>query len=298
MTENIVSNEPNTNTETIPEIAKKPKKRLAPTIFGLLLFLLISIGFFAYKNYLLRKQVIVNTNPTSDQSGATPTSQTPPPQATAAEQINSTYDVSLDVSTWKSFTSPSLNFTFNYPSEWGEVKEEIEDAVQEGTGDSGKTYRLTFIGVDYENSGLDGLVFGSGRSADYSASRGGMDTDYAGIPSEPKGVKATVWARPTECIIPVSSHLYFGRIDFNLPGKEISGVRLLMPVISQDQVKVFDVEYEAKTEQEKEAFCLWENVEKEASQYISQLEAKQLDELSQKQLLVFKEILKSSKVLN
>lgn len=262
-------------------------------IFVLLGLVVIAGSVFA--GIQIGKNQISNQQPISIQPTATPTQTIVNP--TIPKKSNSAYDVSLDMNTWFTFTSSNLGFSFKYPSEWGEVKEEVKNAATEGTGDAGKTYSLTFSKINYEAPDLNNLAFGSGRSSDYSASRGGMDTDYYGDSKQPKGVKATVWARPTSCIIPISSHLYFGRIDFNLPGKEISGVRLLMPVVSQNQVKIFDVEYNSMTTKQQQKYCTEESVEKEANKYITELETKQLDDLSKKQLSVFKQILSSAKVL-
>jgi len=259
-----------------PEESKKATNKLIPLLIFFLLVALGVAGYFGWQNYQLKlEKEVVDIQP----------------------EPSPVVEVDESKVAWKVFTNPDLGFSFKYPSEWGDVVEEIKDAVKEGSGSSGKTYKLSFSNRNSEGGDLDNLVFGTGQSVDFSAARGGMDTDYKGDPGRPKGVTATIWARPTSCVIPISAFLYFGRIDFNLPGSEISGVRFLLPVISQAQIEVFDVEYDSKSTEEQKELCTIENVEKEANQYLVELETRQLDDLSKKQRDIFKEILNSSKIL-
>lgn len=265
-------------------------------ILGLLL---TTIGGFVYFKFKLSKPTRVPETIATPPQVSTPEPTKTASGATNTNNIKSIWDVSVDTSSWKTFSNSDLGFSFSYPSEWGEVKEEIGDVKTDRTGDAGKTYSLTFSNINYEyyDGILDNLVLGVGQSKDYTAGRGGMDTDFKGYSDKPKGVTSTVWARPENCIIPYSAHLYYGKIDFNLPGKEISGVRLLMPVVSQNQRKKLDEIYNNLPPEEKQKFCVWENIDKESLPFLQNLERRNLDKLSQQMIFVFKKILTSSKIL-
>ena len=118
-----------------------------------------------------------------------------------------------------------------------------------------------------------------------------MDTDYQGVPSKPKQVKGTIYARPSTCFIPFSAHLYYGWIDFNLPQSEISGVRLIMPILSKNDITKFDSTFSSKSEEEKKNCA--DLVEKTPESFMQEANGK-IDQESEKNISIFNQILKSS----
>jgi len=141
---------------------------------------------------------------------------------------------------WKTYTS-KLGFSFEYPSEWGEVKEEIIDHGNDpNKGESGKSYGLSFSVKS--NVGFQWVAYGAGRSSDYSAGRGGIFTDYSGDPKKPASVTSEVTMGLTyRCYqYPVQYYPYRGVIRFNLPGKEINGVMLVVPILSPADMGKYD----------------------------------------------------------
>ncbi|MEM3063351.1 MAG: hypothetical protein QW303_07400 [Nitrososphaerota archaeon] len=205
------------------------------------------------------------------------------------------FDVNMNIAKWKTFTSLRLKYSFKYPSEWGFVKEEIRNAELDGKGGSGKIYRLSFSNLDPQ-ADSDNLILVVGHSADFTVSRFLTDLDYKGDPTLPKKVKATIWAQPSKCNLMVKAYPYFGRIDFNLPDKDITGVRILMPVVSRERLRAFDGQFDAMLPNEQIQACEIENIEKDAGEFIKKLRSQYLDELSLKQLQVFEQIFNSAKV--
>lgn len=140
---------------------------------------------------------------------------------------------------WKTYTS-KLGYSFEYPSDWGEVVEKINDAKTEGTGDSGKTYSLFF--AVKSNVSFNYVAYGSGRSSDYSAGRGSIFSDYSGDSNKPASAASEITMGLTyRCYqYPVQYYPYRGVIRFNLPGKEINGVMLVVPILSPADMEKYD----------------------------------------------------------
>lgn len=140
---------------------------------------------------------------------------------------------------WKTYTS-KLGFSFEYPSDWGDITEKINDAKTEGTGDSGKTYSLNFS--IKSNVSFNYVAYGAGRSSDYSAGRGSIFTDYSGDPNKPASSASEITMGLTyRCYqYPVQYYPYRGVIRFNLPGKEINGVMLVVPILSPADMEKYD----------------------------------------------------------
>jgi len=143
---------------------------------------------------------------------------------------------------WKTYTS-TLGFSFEYPSDWGEVKEEIIDYGNDpNKGRSGKSYGLTFSVKS--NVGFQWAAFGAGRSSDYTAGMDTIFTDYRGDPKKPASVTSEITVGLTyRCYqYPVwyYPYPYRGVIRFNLPGKEINGVMLVVPILSPTDMEKYD----------------------------------------------------------
>lgn len=140
---------------------------------------------------------------------------------------------------WKTYTS-KLGFSFEYPSDWGDVTEEISDAKTKGTGESGKTYSLSFS--IKSNVKFQKAAYGAGRSFDYSAPRESIFTDYRGDPEKPASVTSEITLGLNYYCYqyPAQYYPYKGVIKFNLPGKEISGVMLVVPILSPADIEKYN----------------------------------------------------------
>ncbi len=121
----------------------------------------------------------------------------------------------LDSIEWTTFNS-QLGFSFQYPSHWGTPQEKITIATETNQGDSGKLYSLVFS----ENADVQG----SGRSTEFSAGRGSTWGDFSGYDDKDTGAYAYLDITAPGCFL--LSNSFLATVDFNLPGKEISGVRL------------------------------------------------------------------------
>jgi len=211
------------------------------------------------------------------------------------EPTEPTEPTEIDPTGWKVFTNNELGFSFKYPAKWGGVEEEIWDADM-----SGKGYSLRFANIDYGEFGSKNRVYATGRSNDFGAGRGRIDEDYMGDISEPKQVVSTIHTRPSSCVVMISVRIFFGRIDFNLPGKEISGVRLFIPILSEkDIIKIsekVDKEYLSLSSEERKRMCANDDFIEEAIGYLKRIKDEELDSISQERIEIFKEILNSSKV--
>jgi len=141
---------------------------------------------------------------------------------------------------WKTYTS-KLGFSFEYPSEWGDVKEEIIDYGNDpNKGESGKSYGLSFSVKS--NVGFQRVAYGAGRSFDYAAARGAIFTDYKGDSQKPASITSEITVGLTyRCYqYPVQYYPYRGVVRFNLPGREISGVMLIVPILSPTDMEKYD----------------------------------------------------------
>lgn len=261
-------------------------------IIALIMFITLPIIAFLFgmkyesllnvnKNNQLSDQIILNSpSPTKSQTSPIPT-------ITSALK-------STQITNWKTFTNNKLGFSFQYPTIWGEIKENIEEIIPIPNTAGGKQYSLSFSNVTM-NYETNDVIFGVGQSSDSFAARGGMDTDYKGDPNKAKGVTGTIYARPTSCIIPYSAHLFFGWIDFNLPGKEIGGIRLILPILSKNDIRKMDQEYNLRTEKEKAELCVWEKVAINAKEYINEIKDK-IDDESTRNILIYEKVLNSAQV--
>lgn len=158
----------------------------------------------------------------SDSHEVATVSASPPSQTPNLERSQQTV-IDFDSLEWNTFVS-ELGFSFDYPSFWGTPKEKIVDAVESLQGDSGKVYTLTFSDTQ--------VVYGSGRSADFSAGRGGMPEDF-GINSDGRSqVEAYLDIVDPGCYTMGTHNSFNGYVDFSLAGKPIGGVRLFLPIVS------------------------------------------------------------------
>jgi hypothetical protein len=185
----------------------KDKKGIVAFPLLILIIVLGVFGFFVYRSYKLNEKI--------SSPGTVTVSEDAQKPSTTDE-----YD-------WEIFNS-SLGFSFEYPKIWGTPTEKIQDAGEAGQGDSGKVYSLRFS----ENNS----VYGSGKSIDFSAGRGGMRSDYKGDSSSEAGVDAYLDIVDPGCFTMGTQNTFVANIDFNLPGREISGVRIFFPVFSSEDI--------------------------------------------------------------
>lgn len=194
----------------------------------------VGVALFATVSFF----VIFTSNTRSQMGVGIPPPYIEPPQAPVPAVMEYHPSLMYPVE-WKTFVSQKLGFSFEYPSEWGTATEEIIDYAggqnQAGgyVASAGKAYSLTFSlrsNVPYEYR-----IYGVGQSADFTAGREFIQTDYKGDSKRSAGVISEVGinltARCSESGYPVgppTSHV----IKFNLPGKEISGVMLVFSVLS------------------------------------------------------------------
>ncbi|MCB0169344.1 MAG: hypothetical protein KDJ97_02230 [Anaerolineae bacterium] len=247
------------------------------------------------------------------QLGSQPPSSTPTvtrsqtsitsPQNTASKDLSTNLQViatpSVVVSTeltahtgWKTFSS-ELGFSFEYPAQWGKVTENIVDNEEQQNGYTGKSYSLTFSAFT-EDTPFYNFAGAVGHSADYSASRGVYYNDYKGDPSQPTQVTAEIFMVSYPC--PSFNLPYHGVVDFNLPGREISGVRLIVPGISESDIakfnKILNVNFT------KLDTCDDPTINSKAQQlYLTMKNEKQFNDETLRNITIYEKIAKSSKLL-
>jgi len=241
----------------------------------LISFLIVSLGviaIFTYQNLSTRKQVEKSVaptlSPTTYLSPTTPATPTETPELTFPTE-------------WTTFPSQSLGFSFEYPTEWGEINEEIIDY---GNSDpSGQAYQLFFS--------LTENIYAHGKSLDYSQGTGGGDF-YRGDPDKSKQVTAIVYVPTAKCSSKfLTDELFSGWIDFNLPGEEIGGVRLeVSTVLSESDIETYGNEYKLPNAEDP---CIQKV---SAEQFFKESEARNLDNESSINIDIFKRILDSSKI--
>lgn len=206
----------------VPENYHGLRKILLPILF----VLLPAAGFFAGKEY----QRITDLNSAKNIAVERIIVTNPPPRPSLMPAVimeqNTSADIVLasDSSRFVEFASSRLGYSFSYPAEWGIPTEKIEDAKGIMAGEAGKIYSLTFPKMEW--------VYASGRSTDFMAPRGAMREDFRGNPDEKPGVKPYIDIEDPGCFTMGSHNSFFGNVDFNLPGKEIPGVRLFVPIIT------------------------------------------------------------------
>ena len=197
---------------------------------------------------------------------------------------------------WKVFTNDELGFSFKYPAAWGDTEETVWDADM-----SGKGYSLRFTNINPCGVGPVDKVCVVGRSKDFTEGRGRWPTDYAGDPDKPKQISVSTYQ--TWCTVP-----NFAKIDFNLPGKEISGVRLFILILSKNDAEKFNQECASEDLEQEKGICdyyycpddrghSFYDIEEDIDKYLKDLENEELDSTSQKRIEIFQEILNSSKIL-
>lgn len=154
-----------------------------------------------------------------------------------------------------SFTQPinyvpfvsNYGYKLEHPEEWGEANESIIDNDAGSSGYTGKSYYLRFslFGELVKN-----FSFAVGHSSDYSAARGTKTSDYNGDPDKGEFVDGWILLNWETIDGEVSGertyqpYPEYGIIDFNLPGREISGVRLYSRMLSEEGRKIFFEKYE------------------------------------------------------
>ncbi|MBM3284017.1 hypothetical protein FJY90_07310 [Candidatus Gottesmanbacteria bacterium] len=204
---------------------------------------------------------------------------------------------------WKIYTS-KLGFSFDYPSEWGDVTEKTTDAKIEGTGDSGKTYSLSFSVKS--NVKYNYVAYATGQSSDFSAGRGVTFTDYRGNPNNSASVTSEITMGLTyRCYqYPVQYYPYLGVIKFNLPGKEINGVMLVVPILSSADMGKYDKVVDDFIGQEKSCWGPSGTESPSSTIIAKEKEIKEMlnkgvnfDEESKINLAIFKRISGSAKIL-
>lgn len=144
-----------------------------------------------------------------------------------------------DTVEWKTFVS-ELGFSFDYPSHWGTPTEKVLDAVEALQGDTGKTYQLTFSNTQE--------VYASGRSADFSAGRGGRQEDF-GVNSNGKtSIEAYLDIVDPGCFTMGNQNSFRALVDFSLVDKPVGGVRLFLPIVSQSILEKIKEEFSIPSE--------------------------------------------------
>lgn len=183
--------------------------------------------------------------------------------------------------------SSKLGFSFEYPSEWGEATEQIIEASEDHPHIIGKRYKLTFSST--------AKVTGTGFSSDFSQPTGAGDGFYKGDITNSEQVYATVFTWASVCPS-FSASLYYGWINFNLPEQEISGVRLLLPLLSKSDIEKLNprIPVNSTKSETGQGYC---QPPMSAEQFFSNIKEKPLDAESLQNIAIFKDIIESSRVV-
>lgn len=214
---------------------------------------------------------------------------------------------------WEVFTNEELGFSFKYPAAWGEVKEKFRP------GDTGEKYVLYFSNTGV-GSGYGNYPYAMGMSEDFVSGMGTWHGEYKGEPNISDAVINTrLWTEG--CVIP-----NYVNIDFNLPGKRIGGVRLFVPILSENDIKKFNAKCPCvpreERQEERQGICIYEDERTclatyvdtlelfyemlknrytgpsiATEEYLKELKKESLDSISQEKIKIFQEILNSSKIL-
>lgn len=207
----------------------------------------------------------------------------------------------INSTNWGIFKS-QLGFSFQYPIDWGDPHEEILTAAESGDGVSGKSYLLKF--------NKNNEIWASGRSKDFSAGRGAVREDFSGHDERGLGVVSYLDIVAPGCFNMGTMDTFEGTIEFNLPGKEITGVRFRMPILSHDDLskiikkfglptyKIGSTDIIKENCYEESGIDLFEEQKKIGTaikKYI--LEKQELDQESLYNLEIFEKISKSAVVL-
>jgi hypothetical protein len=275
------TNLPESNSILPPKIPNKP------WVFPLVISLSLAIGVIGAFTYLYlgKHQASNETIEIDIAKPEVPTESSSTTKPTPKKASESS----------KTFTS-ALGFSFSYPSAWGEASEQITDlGNDESRGVSGKTYLLAFSNARKPEF-VGKIAVGYGNSSDFTAARGGTEADFLGYKDKPKGITTLVWTDHIACSWPMSATIYSGKIEFNLPGKEISGVRLIMPLLSETDQEIMHTKNIEMDEPAMEAYCLDDNINRDATDYLKELKSEKLDEVSKQQAVIFEQIMESAKV--
>lgn len=193
----------------------------------------------------------------------------------------------VDTTNWKTYRNEKYGFGFLYPSDWGDVQEKIM-AYGPNEYERGKSYLLTFSG--------NLQARGGGISSDFTRPMDGNDETFRGDSQKPKNINSSIYVS-----LPGCEERYFqtynGWVEFNLPGKEISGFRLILPILSQTEIQKFSFLYPISGD----GSCLvgskeLEQAQQHAGDILKKIETGDIDKESRENLQIFKDVVKSAYV--
>jgi len=225
----------------------------------------------------------------------------------------------IEIEEWKTFTSKELGFSFKYPAMWGKAEEEFSPAS------TGENYIISFSNIDLWGKREINYFYATGKSKDFIRGYGEIGPyDYKGEPDNPNTIINTKLLA-SKSVIP-----NFVNIDFNLPNKRISGVRLFITILSDNDIEKFNGKCPCipreERQEKRQGICIYEDEAKclsmyiqngryapelfsemyknryvgpsiSVEEYLKELEKESLDSVSQKGIYIFREILASSKIL-
>lgn len=244
-------------------------------IFVLLLILLTIGGF------LLLKEKESNNEPA--------VGYTPPKEIPNLREIDKEKGNVSHTGSWRTYKSP-LGFGFDYLTGWGDPKEEI-NSYNAPYAESGQWYTLTFSDTYFTSA--------TGQSADARAGRGSISSDFRGYSDRPSGVQSYIDVISPGCYT-MGENTFLGIIEFNLPDKQISGVKMFFRLLSAGErehiYEIFDIpEVPVNCDVDEELAAKYEAKGREIVDYIESGES--LSEGTLKNIEVFKHVVESSKVL-
>ena len=202
--------------------------------------------------------------------------QTPTPITTTDETAN-----------WKTYLNEKYGFGFRYPFSWGELQEKT---VIYGPNEYERGKRLFLI------FSKNSRVRASGLSSDFTRPMEGGDDTFGGDPQKPKGISSSIYVGLPGCEERYAQS-YNGWVEFNLPGKEISGFRLILPILSQAEIEKFSRLYPISGD----GFCPvgskeLEQAKQHAEDILKKIETGDIDKESRENLQIFREVVKSAYV--
>lgn len=275
-------------------------------------FVLLPIALLVAVIFILLFFIFKNNLPENKSQITEPLSQNTPSQKIIAENktnptptIPKTKEYSFKQPIEYANFNSDHGFNLQYPKEWGNVVESITDNVKEGNGYTGKSYTMIFS--LFEGELVRTFSFAVGHSADFSAARGVTTSDYNGDSSEEEFVKGWIllnWrtiygkTRGDRTYLPYPD---YGMIDFNLPGKEISGARLYSRLLSEEGRNIFIENYELMNYPKPTDECLGYGECDEVDQNLRELlellrnEGK-LDDQSEVYISIYEHLLQTSNI--
>lgn len=211
------------------------------------------------------------------------------------------YELSEFPTEWETFTNETIGISFEYPVEWGDVVETIttvplsEENMAYGDEGVRKKYIIQFKDL-LETSCNQPMGFcsmGRGNSKSFRPPRGVSVEDYSGDINKPKGVESKLMDGFGAYIV--------GAIEFNLPDKEISGIRLFIDYTTIEDGKALlslgVKENSATTEARKQLGVDGTVTYYDFSDVAELLDTLELSEQSRIQMQIFERISQSAKVL-